>query len=115
MAALDAQITDIDGLFAAIPNCEDKAGLHKKSAGWGNHLANFITKKYAAPKFVPSTESKNHWRASGFTNWVSGHLGICALTINAPYALAGEEILSRKCYREAGKHIAAAIVDRLKQ
>ena len=104
-----------DGLFCALPSHEENSGLRKKSLGWGNHFSNFVTPKYAAPDFIPSTEHKSHWQASGFVNWISRHLDICALTINAPYALAGENLLSRKCYREAGKAIAAAILDRLKQ
>jgi hypothetical protein len=71
--------------------------------------------QYAAENFerVADYPSRSREDTPNFrTAW--GARGLCALTIETPYALVGELILTRAHYREAGARLAQGIVDRVR-
>lgn len=68
--------------------------------------------RYAAENFERVADYPSRWDTPNFTAaW--GTRGLCALTIEVPYALVGELILTREHYREAGAHLAQGIVEGL--
>ena len=52
----------------------------------------------------------SRWNTPNFTAWVASELKTPALTLEIPYALAGDRVFTRERYREAGARIAAAVV-----
>jgi hypothetical protein len=54
------------------------------------------------------------WETPNFGGYFCQTLGICGMTIETSYALAGTRVLTREDYREIGARIARGVVGRLR-
>lgn len=103
---------DGDGIMAWLPSdCHAPTPL-AEAEKWANVMGDSLGAEYAAKPFRrdPGFFSMGPTSATG---WAT-RLGIPALALAIPYATAGEKVLSRKCYREAGQKIASSLVLRLR-
>ncbi len=105
-----------EGIHCYLPDAERFPESHKLSTAWANSLANRIPPKFAAPAtdFKKPAPPRLGGLENDFVSYCSETLSISALTLLSPYSLAGDNLMSRKCYREIGKAIALAILDRFK-
>ena len=69
--------------------------------------------KYAAEPFGRVADYPSRWETPSFASYCSAHHGICSFTIETPYGLIGDLLLTRERYREAGERIATGIVETL--
>ena len=100
---------EAEGIYCFLPNPEKHKEMHDKAAKHANVLEQALGKEYAAANFKRVPTYPSRWNTPSAVDYFCG-LGICALTIEVPYALAGQNLLTRKHYREAGKKIADAIL-----
>ncbi len=107
-------ICDIEGIHCYLPDSARFPDFHKTSTGWANNIANRLPAKFAASDFRKPAPKRPGGPESEFISYCGESLKICALTLLSPYSLAGDNLMSRKCYREAGKAIAMGILDRFK-
>ncbi len=101
---------ETDGLYVYLPHPEKHPEMREKTVKWANVIENDLGKDYAAENFKREADYPSRWDSPNAVSYFCGHLGICALTVEVPYALAGNTLLTRKHYREAGKRIAAALL-----
>ena len=69
--------------------------------------------KYAASPFGRVARYRSRWETPTFASYCwTGHR-IAGFTIENPYAMAGDLLLTREHYQEAGKLMASAVVETL--
>jgi len=69
--------------------------------------------EYAAAEFRRVPDYRSRWAGPSACTHLRGAIGCAALTVECPYARAGETVLSIEHYRDAGRRLAQAIADRL--
>jgi hypothetical protein len=63
----------------------------------------------ADPDFVKTASYPTRWTTPSFTTHCDEALGIPALAMETPYAMAGDRLLEIEDYREIGRRLATAI------
>ncbi len=109
-------ICHTEGIHCYLPDGERFPDLHKLSTAWANNLANRLPAKFTATAkdFKKSATQRPGGLENDFISYACESLKISAVTLLSPYSMAGDNLLSRKCYRESGKTIAMGILDRFK-
>ena len=102
-------LCETDGLYCFLPDPQRNAQLHAQALQWANILKETLGPQFASPDFVRVANYKSRWGTPNFTSFLAFDLGICALSIETPYAMAGQTVLSQELYREAGHRIAKAL------
>lgn len=104
---------EADGLYCYLPNPEKAADAHAEAAKWAEAVSDALTPKYAAPEFGRVINYASRWETPNFTSYCANTLGLCGFALETPYAIAGETLLIREGYRDAGERIADALIRRL--
>ena len=68
----------------------------------------------ASQRFARLGGYHSRWNTPGFTSYCMRQYRIPAVSVEMPYALAGELLLTRDHYREIGARMAKAVLKRLK-
>jgi len=68
---------------------------------------------YAAPDFRRVPDYPSRWAGPNACAHLRETIGCAALTVECPYARAGQTVLGIEHYREAGSRLAQAVADRL--
>ncbi|MCX7590823.1 MAG: hypothetical protein N2255_04260 [Kiritimatiellae bacterium] len=103
---------ETDGIYCYLPNPDQSAEMHAQAQKWANVMKDSLTDEFASPDFVRVVNYKSRWETPNFTSFFVLDLGVCALSIETPYAMAGKTVLTQKQYREAGRRLAEAILRR---
>lgn len=104
---------EANGLYGFVPPPEEEPAHGPTTRDWAALLAQALTPQYAAAPFERVAAYASRWETPNFTTYARREYSIPGLSLEVPYALAGERTLTREAYREAGQRIAAAIVARL--
>jgi hypothetical protein len=100
---------ETDGLYCYLPRPDTFPQQHDEAARWAEALAHALTPDYAADDFKRVAKYASRWETPGFSSYCCSALEMPALSIEAPYALVRETVLTRKHYQEAGARLAAAV------
>ena len=103
---------DTSGIHCYLPSSERAPEMHGAATKWANVIAQELGAEYAAEDFKRTVSEPPRSETPTFTSYFSETLGICALTLVAPYAKIGSTTLAQKHYREAGERIALALMKR---
>lgn len=103
-----APLAEKTGIYACLPSENTHPEARAQALKWANVIKSKLGGQYAAQDFVrPEQNSDN------FQDWfaeVSGQ--VCALTLHIPWASSSETVFSPKKYREAGRGIADALLEK---
>lgn len=105
--------TDSDGIYAFVPDPDKYPKQHERACGWGKVMAQGLGKEYAAEDFLRVARHPSRWDTPRFGDYARDTLGVDGITLEVPYAICRETIMNQKSYRDAGRLIAKAILDRL--
>lgn len=105
---------ETEGVHCRIKRARDNPESDKIAHKWANIFKDALLPEFAAADFERVTSEETSSQASDFASFFNQRLGICALTIMVPYAMAGTHLLTCKSYREVGKSIANAIIKRVR-
>lgn len=103
--------SDAAGVFCSLPHPETNAAIHKESVGWANVMRDSIGKEYVADDFARVADAPSRWEHPQLADFADT-LGVPMLSIETPYSSCGTTLLAQKHYREIGKRIAVAIMNR---
>ena len=103
---------EADGVYCYLPKPDRHPKQHQEAAAWAEAIAGALTEEFAAEPFGRVADYRSRWETPNFVSHLCAHQEICALTIETPYALAKGQVLTRHAYREIGRRIATAILDR---
>lgn len=112
--ALDLQAPgacEQDGVYAYVGN-ETNAPLAGEETKWCNVMQNELQAEFAAPEFKRVANQPTRWNTPGFTTFLRSELGVPALRMDIPYAMAGGNLLTQKSYREIGRRLATGFLRR---
>jgi hypothetical protein len=104
--------TETDGIYMYLPNPERYREQSEQVAKWGELIAAGLTLELASDKARRVAQYASRWETPNFTAYCCNTLKTPALTIETPYALVRDVVLTRELYRKAGQRIATAVVER---
>jgi hypothetical protein len=101
------------GAYLYLPNPEHFPEHHKQTLRWGEALKAKLGPEYASNDFGRVVNYRSRWETPTFTRYSCEALNVCGITLETPYAVAGQTLLTRERYQEMGRRIAEAIVSEL--
>ena len=101
---------DKDGVRCLLPEAD--AAMASEAVKWANAFQNELKSEFAAADFKRAESDRVGPGATSFAEFMRKDVGVCAFTIEIPYALAGETVLTKKHYREIGQRLAIAFCRR---
>lgn len=104
---------EADGVYCYLPKPQAHPEQHQAAAEWALAIEQALTEEFAAERFGRVAEYRSRWETPNFVSHLCGQHGICALTIETPYALARGKLLTQGACREIGRRIAAAVLGKL--
>lgn len=102
-----------EGIYCFLPKPAIFPERQNAVLAWMDTIQNSLTPKYAAESFVRVADYPSRWETSTFASYCCVQ-EIDSFTIEIPYALIGEIVLTRECYREAGEWIAKCVVEKVR-
>ena len=102
-----------DGIYCFLPNPEKDPQYNEAVTQWTDAIANALTPEYAATPFGRVANYDSRWETPTFSSYCWMRHKIPCFTIENPYAISGELLLTRECYQKAGKRIASCVVEKL--
>lgn len=103
---------EANGIYCFRPNPEEYPKYHKAVLKWTDAIADALIPEYAATPFSHVANYSSRWETPSFASYCWTRHKFVGFTIETPYAIAGNLLLTRECYQEAGKRIASCIVER---
>ncbi|MCG2739255.1 MAG: hypothetical protein L6300_03325 [Syntrophaceae bacterium] len=100
-----------DGVYAYVGGDAD-GPLAAEETKWCNVLQNELQPEFAAPEFKRVANYPSRWTTPGFATFLRSELGVPALSLETPYAMAGGSLLTQKSYREIGRRLAVGVLRR---
>jgi hypothetical protein len=104
---------ETSGIYCYLANPVEHARFHREALCWTTAIKRHLTSTYAAEMFERVANYPSRWETPRFTGYCWAQHGVCGLGIETPYAQAGDLVLTRERYREAGARIAAGVISRL--
>jgi hypothetical protein len=105
--------SESQGIHSLLPSEAETEASSRDSEKWANVLREALGDEYAAEDFKrsrPSTTVRTGQSLDAYTREV---LAVSALTLVAPYAQCGKTMMTPKQYREAGRRMARAAIQRV--
>ena len=109
-----APASEIGGIYCELPDQEACGELHAQALKWAHVMQTKLGAELASSEFVRSVrkDASSCSAEVRFHDWMAREVGICALTLCIPWASAGETSFSQKKYREAGRNVADALIEK---
>ena len=101
---------EADGLYCYLRNVDDDGrgdAIHRR---WTDAVERALGPSLASERFVRTGSYASRWNTARVGDFVNETLGLPSLSFETPYACAGETILTRECYGQAGQRIAQAVI-----
>jgi hypothetical protein len=102
--------SEADGIYFYIPNPEKYPEHHKTALLWTDSIAGGLTPKFASKSFGRVAKYASRWETPTFAAYCCNVPGMCGASMETPYALAGDTLLTAELYQEAGRRMAESIV-----
>ena len=107
---------EAEGMYCFMQNGNDETKqLDAATQEWAAAVQTGIGPQYAAQDFGRIATYASRWETPRFGTYCAETLQIPALSIETPYAMAGDKVLEVADYREAGRSISRAIVQQLQE
>ena len=101
------------GIYPFVPSPDSDPDGHQLVAPWADALKAALTPTYADQEFSRVASYASRWETPSGAAYFRSAFGIAACTLEVPYSMIGELVLTRAHYREAGRRAAAAVLSRL--
>jgi hypothetical protein len=104
---------ETSGIYCYLPDPTEHSAFHQEALVWSTAIRSALTSQYAAESFERVARYASRWETPRCTGYCWSRYSVCGLSIETPYAMVGEVVLTCERYREAGARIAAAVIGRL--
>ncbi len=102
-----------DGLYLLKPESDtEPTEANRTQQAWVNVLHQGLGPEYAADTFYRTARPEPQSHPLPLTDFVRAIIGCSAFCLQVPYALCGDTVMTPKQYREAGRRLARAILNR---
>lgn len=113
---LDLQATggsDSQGIHCRLPVGKEACPAVRDSERWANVLCEALGAEYVDEDFKRDAGQATGAMGQSLGDYVRESLAVSALTLATPYALCGKTVMTPKQYREVGRRIGRAVVQRV--
>jgi hypothetical protein len=104
---------ETSGIYCYLPDPAVHSRFHQEALSWTASIKGALTPVYAADCFERVARYASRWETPRCTGYCWSRHGVCGLGVETPYAMAGDLVLTREHYREAGARMAAGVVAKL--
>lgn len=104
-----------DGVYCYLPDPAVWPDEDGACAGWVERIGSALTPQYASARFARVARYRSRWETPTFTSFGRGIAGLRAFSMETPYALCGETVLTVAHYRRIGARMGAAVLAGLAQ
>lgn len=101
-----ASLRETDGIYCTLPHAQRFPEWHERTLKWAHVIANKLGTAFASADFVRTTEESH--RCNGLVSIME----VPSLTLFIPWCYTGDATFSAKKYREAGKAVADALIEK---
>ncbi len=105
--------TENKGVYCYLPRTDSPEPAIRDAEKWANVIHTALGSEYAAENFKCAREVHIQTCGMPLDEYVRQRMSISALTLCVPYASCGKTMLAPKQYREMGRRIARAILQRI--
>jgi len=100
-----------NGIYCFIADPEEYPERHKAVSKWASPVRNALAPEFAANPFCRVARYGSRWETPNFTAYCWSAHKIPGFTLENPYAMVGDILLTRERYQEAGKRIASGVME----
>ena len=101
------------GAYLYLPHPEQLPDYHQQAQQWAEALASALGPEYASENFARFVSYRSRWETPTFTRFTCETLEVCGITMETPYAVASDTLLTRERYQDLGARIAEAVCAKL--
>ncbi len=101
------------GIYCFLPDPEQYPEHHQSVMTFANAMESTLTPKYAASPFGRVAGYRSRWETPGFGKYCWTAHKVPGFTMENPYGMVNDLILTRERYQEAGKLMASAVIETL--
>jgi hypothetical protein len=105
---------DTDGVYCCLPGEAACGETATAAAKFTKVLRDVLSADYAAEPFTRAADESGRWPGWTLQDFACRELGVPALKVQTPYASAGKTLLSPKRYRDIGRSLAAAMIQKFR-
>ncbi|MCA1809786.1 MAG: hypothetical protein ABR497_05865 [Kiritimatiellia bacterium] len=102
-----APLRERAGIYCELPDAKIQPEMQAQALKWAHVMQHKLGAEFAADPFVREDTMSN-----GRLPMAMAAEGICAMTLHVPWAAAGTTIFSQKKYREVGRRLADALIEK---
>ncbi len=102
-----------DGIYCFLPKGREATQVGDAAEEWAAAIHDGLRGPYAAENFQRVATYASRWNTPNFATYCAETLETASFSMETPYAMVGDKVLTVAEYREAGSRIARAIVHKL--
>lgn len=103
------------GVYCFLKNPQTYPECYQAALAWTAAVKTALTEQYAAHEFERIADYASRWETPNFAAFCWQQHHVCGLSVETPYAMVGDVVLTRERYREIGARVAQGVVQRLAQ
>lgn len=104
--------TETAGVYCFLPKPESAPEVHADATAWAHSIQDMVN-EYAAQDFVRTMGYGSRWETPTAMTFAQNTLSVPAFSVETPYASCGTTLMNQKQYRDVGRLIAKAILNRI--
>ncbi len=101
------------GVYSFVPRISRCLDHHRDALRWADAIGAALSSRYAAEPFARVADYPSRWETSRLTEYARDELGVCALGLEIPYALADGVLLGPAEYRDIGARVGDCLIAEL--
>jgi hypothetical protein len=105
---------ETEGVYCFLQDPKTYPDCYQATLVWTADLKTALGQQYAASAFERVVTYASRWGTPNFAAFCCQQHHVCGLSVETPYAMVGEMVLTREHYREVGARLAQGIVQRVK-
>lgn len=100
-----------EGVYAYLPDSRTFPQQYSRAALWADRFASALGAEYARSDFKQVARYSSRYQTPGFSSFCRESLKITVQSLETPYGMIGDLVLTREHYREIGRRLAEVILE----
>jgi hypothetical protein len=102
-----------DGVLLRMSTHGNRQGLHKETTAWAHVIGDYLGREFSADPILRSGRPLQRWAGMSLCDYGSESGGVPCLAVEIPHGAAGSSEMTQKQFREIGRRIGKALLDRM--
>ncbi|MDP6124829.1 MAG: M14 family zinc carboxypeptidase, partial [Candidatus Latescibacteria bacterium] len=101
------------GAYLFLPRKDVDEEQKRVARIWAERLGSWLPDEIRADPFSIVPDYPSRWPGGAIGGYLAGVHGVCGMTIETPYSMVGDHVLTRTDYQNAGASLADGLADHL--